>query len=410
MFDDIFKDGFSNYTFYAHNTGKFDSHFIVNSLLIKDNDYENYDVKLIVGDSNEIIELAIKRKKETGRVLYKEKNNYGTIRIHDSYKFIPESLNSIAKDMLNIEGKEIFPHSFVNKNTIDYKGLIPEKKYFLNLNNKDYLKMVTNQKGIWSIKDNCLNYLQTDLDILYNAIIMFAQSIWHEYGVNLRQRKTISGLALLIYQSNYLDKSNCKIPLVRGGLEKYFRSAYYGGSVNIAAHHCQKGFSYDMNSQYPNAMLLNLPVGDRLRLMSISKDKLKDCFGIVYAEIQSPKMEDLRIPILPRRFPNGKIELPHNSKWTDWYSSEELLNCLNYGYKIYPKIAINMDKGQPFNDYVNELYEKKKQATEENNKVLRKISKLLLNTLYGRMGMRNEFFKAKIVNKNDLDKITKLRN
>ena len=55
-------------------------------------------------------------------------------------------------------------------------------------------------------------------------------------------------------------------------------------------------------------------------------------------------------------------------------------------------------------------YMKKKQATEENNKVLRKISKLLLNTLYGRMGMRNEFFKAKIVNKNDLDKITKLRN
>jgi uncharacterized protein YggE len=39
--------------------------------------------------SNEIIELAIKRKKEKGRVLYKEKSNYGTIRIHDSYKFIP---------------------------------------------------------------------------------------------------------------------------------------------------------------------------------------------------------------------------------------------------------------------------------------------------------------------------------
>lgn len=114
-------------------------------------------------------------------------------------------------------------------------------------------------------------------------MIMLAQTIWHEYGVNLRQRKTISGLALLIYQSNYLYKSNCKIPLVQGGLEKYFRKAYYGGSVNIAAHHCQKGFIYDMNSQYPNAMLLNLPVGDKLRLMSISKDKLKDCFGIVYA-------------------------------------------------------------------------------------------------------------------------------
>jgi hypothetical protein len=64
-------------------------------------------------------------------------------------------------------------------------------------------------------------------------MIMFAKNIWHEYGVNLRQRKTISGLGLLIYQSNYLKKSNCKIPLVRGGIEKYFRRAYYGGNVNV---------------------------------------------------------------------------------------------------------------------------------------------------------------------------------
>jgi hypothetical protein len=46
----------------------------------------------------------------------------------------------------------------------------------------------------------------------------------------------------------------------------------------------------------------------------------------------------------------------------------------------------------------------KKRKTEENNKVLRKISNLLLNTLYGRMGMRSEFFQAKIVNKNELNK------
>jgi hypothetical protein len=316
MFDDIFKNGFSNHTFYAHNTGKFDSHFIVNSLLIEcaDNNYDKYDINLIVGDSNDIIELSIKRKKENGRVLYKEKNNYGKILIHDSYKIIPESLNSIAKDMLNLKGKEIFPHSFVNSNTIDYKGIIPEYKYFTNLLKEDYLKMVDNQKGIWSIKENCLNYLQKDLDILYGALIMFAKNIWNEYGVNLRQRKTISGLALLIYQSNYLNKSKCKIPLVRGGLEKYFRSAYYGGSTQIAAHHCKNAFIYDMNSQYPNAMLQDLPVGDTLRLMTVSKDKLKDCFGIVYAEIHSPKMEVLRVPLLPRKLANGQIEIPHNSK------------------------------------------------------------------------------------------------
>jgi hypothetical protein len=92
-----------------------------------------------------------------------------------------------------------------------------------------------------------------------------------------------------------------------------------------------------MNSQYTNAMLLNLPVADNLRLMSISKDKLKDCFGIVYAEIQSPKMEDLRIHILSRRLPNGQIEIPHNSKWSGWYSSEELLNLLIMVIKFFKR-------------------------------------------------------------------------
>lgn len=87
--------------------------------------------------------------------------------------------------------------------------------------------------------------------------------------------------------------------------------------------------------------------------MSVSNNNLKDCFGIVLADIHSPKMEDLRIPILFRRLPNSNIDIPHNTKWTYWYSSEELKNCVLNGYKIKAKIAINMDKGLPFNDYVN---------------------------------------------------------
>jgi len=83
--------------------------------------------------------------------------------------------------MLNLEGKEQFPHNFVNKNTIDYKKLISANKYFIIVNKKkNYLKMIENQKDIWSIKDNYLDSLKKDLDILYDTIIMFAQTIGHE--------------------------------------------------------------------------------------------------------------------------------------------------------------------------------------------------------------------------------------
>jgi len=40
--------------------------------------------------------------------------------------------------------------------------------------------MIENQKDIWSIKDNYLDSLKKDLDILYDTIIMFAQTIGHE--------------------------------------------------------------------------------------------------------------------------------------------------------------------------------------------------------------------------------------
>jgi hypothetical protein len=58
-------------------------------------------------------------------------------------------------------------------------------------------------------------------------------------------------------------------------------------------------------------MLLILPVGENLRLISISKDKLKDCFGIVYAKIQSPKKEDLIIPRLPLILQNLRVKLKY---------------------------------------------------------------------------------------------------
>ena len=41
--------------------------------------------------------------------------------------------------MLNLEGKEQFPHNFVNKNTIDYKKLISANKYFIIVNKKKKL-------------------------------------------------------------------------------------------------------------------------------------------------------------------------------------------------------------------------------------------------------------------------------
>jgi len=42
-----------------------------------------------------------------------------------------------------------------------------------------------------------------------------------------------------------------------------------------------------------------------------------------------------------------------------------------------------------FNEFVENIYSKRLQAKLEGNNVLQIVNKLILNSLYGRMGMRN---------------------
>ena len=121
------------------------------------------------------------------------------------------------------------------------------------------------------LKKETLFYLEKDLDLLYDALIVFGKEIWNDYGVNITSRKTISGLTLLIFQVNFLEKSGFNIPIVSGPLEKYFRNAYYGGLTQILAHKCDEGYHYDINSQYPTAMCEELPVGKVAKIMSVDK-------------------------------------------------------------------------------------------------------------------------------------------
>jgi hypothetical protein len=393
MIKDIFDRGYANYTFYAHNFARFDGHFIVNSLLVDIDNHEKFDnIKLVVRDSNDLIEIVINRKRKTNK---DEKKKYGKIKIRDSLNLISENLDKIGKEILNIEGKGHFPHYFMCEENLLYEGVTPNIEFFNNISPEKYNEIVSECRNLWSTKIYSLKYLETDLDILYDALISFSKEIWNDYGVNITQRKTISGLTLLIYQVNYLKKCGYKIPIIGGNIDKYFREAYFGGLTQVGAHICEEAYHYDINSQYPAAMCEELPVGNKCTLMSVNN--LNNCFGIVYADIQSPSVEKLRIPILPRKLDNGIIDTPHNSKWSGWYSTVDLINAENNDYIITPKIGIDFEKGKPFVDFVNEVYDKKLKAKENKEFVKSMIYKYLLNTLYGRMGMKNEFYEAKIV-------------
>ena len=245
-----------------------------------------------------------------------------------------------------------------------------------------------------------------DLLSLVEILLKFSKIVYEEYGLNITKFKTVSALSLQIYLSNFYD-DKYDIKLIKGSLEKEIRKGYYGGLVhlNCEGKRINRGYLYDMNSQYPAAMLNDMPVGDPV----ISNDtNLENYFGFCYANIIPPK--NLDVLIIPHRKENGEIEQPSN-QFSGLYFSELLKSAIKYGYKVEVKGGIKFERGiGVFNEFVENIYSKRLQAKLEGNNVLQIVNKLILNSLYGRMGMRNIENKTVIVDKDKAEILVKNKN
>lgn len=402
LFSSIFKSKYTDYTFYIHNLSNFDSIFILDALT-----RFNYNVKAIVKEDNSIVSIKIINILENDNskgVLNKNKRK-SKITVLDSNLMIKGSLRDLCKGFECDIQKGYFPYTFVKNSTLNYVGEIPSKKYFedLSLDNYNQLSLDFKDKN-WSVKTETLKYLELDLRSLLEVLLKFSNIVYNEYGLNITDFKTISSLSLHIYLSNFYDQKY-NIKLIKGRLEKEIRNAYYGGLVHLNCNKIDKGYFYDMNSQYPSAMLNDMPVGDPI----LSTDtNLNSYFGFCYAKIIPPK--DLDILVIPHKNDQGEVYYP-NEPFTGLYFSELLKNCLEYGYKVEITGGMKFERGiGVFNDFVQTIYEQRLQAKLEGNNSLQLTNKLILNSLYGRMGMKNIENKTEIISKEKAENLFKNKN
>ena len=177
------------------------------------------------------------------------------------------------------------------------------------------------------------------------------------------------------FRSNFLQ-DGARIPKLIGRCEADIRSAYRGGTVSLFKPKMGKGYVYDMNSQYPAAMLKDMPVGQPIRCY---RPKLSDFFGFVKVNVRAPIA--LYKPFLTVAGPEGKVISPLG-EWTGWYFSEELKKAVDLGYTIEPLEGYRFERGVDiFKGYVEHFYERKRSAATAGLKL---ISKLQLNGFYGR--------------------------
>jgi hypothetical protein len=234
------------------------------------------------------------------------------------------------------------------------------------------------------------------------------------------------------------------------------RDALFGGRTNAAklyhkTEHNEKIFHYDFTSLYPSVQRSKLyPVGHPSIITENFKN-VNSYFGFIKCKVLAP--QNLYFPILPVKL-TGKLVFPlcfscAVAKSTEFkcnhsidersfegtWCTEEIKTALAHSYEILEIFEVYHWKestDQMFRGYINDFLKIKQESSgfpkwvvTENDKILyqrkyleiekiqldldkisfnpglRKISKLLLNTLWGRFGMNSNKSKIQIITKLD---------
>lgn len=258
----------NGYTFFAHNLGRFDALFLIRAAV----EMEGITIKPIWED-NSIISMTVKHNKSKIK-----------IKILDSIQFIKGSLREILESFNCNVRKDYFPYRFVNKNNLFYKGPKPNISYYDEIPYDAYEKIPLQ----WDIKAETLNYLDSDIKGLLEFITKFSASTFKNYSLNITKFSTAPALSLGIFTSGYYEEDKNKIKMVKGKVEEDIRQSYFGGNVVVYNNEIFKGFGYDMNAQYPKAMLKDMPVGNPIYTTDQNLDNI---FGFVYGKVTAPSAE-----------------------------------------------------------------------------------------------------------------------
>ena len=346
----------ANYTLYFHNL-KFDSEYIISYLL--NNGYEVIKEKkerrdktfsTVITDMGQFYALEIYFKVGKTKV--------NKVTIYDSLKLINKSVEQIAKDF-NLP---------LNKLNLDYKRIRP-KGYELQDYEKRYIKH----------------------DVLIMALAL--ESLFNE-GLT---KMTIGSNALANYRKNTNNFMN-HFPELPMSIDADIRQSYKGGFTFLNKKYKDEILHnlmvLDVNSLYPSVMVDSLlPHGQPLPFVGKYKE---DRFYPLYVQQISCsfKIKENMIPTIQIKnslafLPNEYIESSEGDIVTLTLTNVDLemffrhyeVNDITYhgGWKFQGVKGL-------FTDYINHWTKMKIQSKKEGNSSLYQISKLLLNSLYGKFG------------------------
>lgn len=346
-----------NYKLWFHNL-KFDSEYIFSYLL--NNGYEVIEDKKERRDKTFTCLISDMGQFYSVEIYFEvRKNKINKVTIYDSMKIINASVDKIANDFK-------LP---IQKLKLDYDAYRPI--------------------GHQLTKEE-IDYIHNDVAIM--AIVL---KEFHDIGLT---KMTIGSNALAYYKT--LNKHFIGyFPILPYEIDQDIRHSYKGGFTYL--NDCYrgkttgKGLVLDINSMYP-AILHNerLPFGDPIYFEGEYKeDSLYNLYVQTLScafDIKEGKIPTIQLKNTLGFIPNEYIKSSDGEIVTMTLTNIDL-ELFKEHYNIYELTYHSGWKFRSltglFTEYVDRWTEQKIKAKKEENKIMYSISKLMLNSLYGKFGL-----------------------
>ena len=346
----------SNANYYFHNL-KFDGEFIIYWLLKHGfkhvenrKDKKDKTFSTLISDMGMFytIEIYFKVNKKHAK----------KVKLIDSLKIIPFSVNEIAKSF----GLPI------SKLEIDYDQY-REKGHILTEQETEYIK-------------NDVKIVAMALNVLFNE--------------RLNKITCASNSLLNFRETHSKSKFENMFPKLSYEADKDMRRAYKGGFTYLNPIYKEKdvgeGVVLDVNSLYPSVMRYELmPIGQPV---FYEGKYIDDPVYPLYIqritcsfELKKNKIPTIQIKKSLSFMDNEYLESSNGEIVALTLSSIDLEMFLNHYDVHYLKYISGWKfKGMHgiFNEYIDKWTERKIEATKQGNKGMRTLSKLMLNSLYGK--------------------------
>jgi hypothetical protein len=398
FFNQFFTKRFHKYVIYAHNLSAFDGIFILRGLVIL-SERHDYKIEPLIRDGKIIsVKCRFHRIPDTNKFRY-------YFELHDSLLLLLNSLEKLGKSFLSDR---------VDLQKSDNTELLPWllSEYYRHARDGD--ETYDRTKTYLELKSYC----KQDCLALAHIIYKFAKLIYDKWGINIHKHPTISSLALQIYLMHYLENDST-IPLISGGIYNDIKKSYHGGHTDVYELYSKdEVHSYDFTSMYPYQMFTKpMPTGKITKFegnpikFDESLQSLSDKLAFIKCDVYVDKSLD-RPPYQTHIKIDGEtISMCATGLFKNqWVYVPELLyyeQITNGLTRIIPetiKQGYLFESNIIFKDYINDLFKIKQSVNKSNPLYL--ISKILMNSLYGRMGLKQELTNYLIMDNLELEKFT----